>query len=136
MGLSVGIFLPSHLQAEISVLPVLVAAILDFRLPVWSYSIATTCIELLDPKNTGVAVGISFLSRLQKYLSRVTHFHSFLTKRCENECFIDSQKRISKFHIAKNILRNNRVVVTPHLVRRGLILLKFREAGIRSNIIL
>ena len=38
---------------------------LDFQLPVWSHSIETTSIELLDPGNTGVAVGISFLSHLQ-----------------------------------------------------------------------
>ena len=40
-------------------------AILDFRLPVWSHSIETTSVELLDPKNMGVAVGISFLSLLE-----------------------------------------------------------------------
>ena len=54
MGVAVGISFLSHLQAEILVFPVLVAAILDFRLPVWSHSIQTTSIELLDPKNIGV----------------------------------------------------------------------------------
>jgi hypothetical protein len=38
---------------------------LDVRLPVRSHSIETTTIELLDPENIGVAVGISFLSHLQ-----------------------------------------------------------------------
>ena len=38
---------------------------LDFRLPVWSHSIQTTSIGLLDPENIGVAVGISFLSLLE-----------------------------------------------------------------------
>jgi hypothetical protein len=38
---------------------------LDFRFPVWLHSIQTTTIELLDPENMGVAVGISFLSHLQ-----------------------------------------------------------------------
>ena len=38
---------------------------LDFRLPVWSHSIETTSVELLDPKNMGVAVGISFLSHVK-----------------------------------------------------------------------
>jgi hypothetical protein len=38
---------------------------LDFRLQVWLHSIKTISIELLDPENTGVAVGISFLSHLQ-----------------------------------------------------------------------
>jgi hypothetical protein len=41
------------------------AAILDFRLPVWSQSIQATCNGLLDPENMRVAVGISFLFRLQ-----------------------------------------------------------------------
>ena len=41
------------------------AAILDFRLPVWSHSIEPTSIGLLDPKNMRVADGISFLSHLQ-----------------------------------------------------------------------
>jgi hypothetical protein len=59
-GVVVGISFLSHLQAEISVLPVLVAAILDFRLPVWLHSIETISVELLDPKNIGVAVRISF----------------------------------------------------------------------------
>jgi hypothetical protein len=45
--------------------PVLVAAMLEFRLPVWPHSIETTSIELLDLENIGVAVGISFLSHLQ-----------------------------------------------------------------------
>ena len=35
---------------------------LDFRIPVWSHSIEAASIELLDPKNMGIAVGISFLS--------------------------------------------------------------------------
>jgi hypothetical protein len=43
-------------QAEIVVLPVLVAAMLDFRLPVSSHSIETTSIELLNPEDIGVAV--------------------------------------------------------------------------------
>ena len=43
---------------------------LDFRLPVWSHSIETTSVELLDPKNMGVAVGISFLSHLQAEILR------------------------------------------------------------------
>ena len=38
---------------------------LDFRLPVWSHSIETISIGLLDPENIGVAVGISFLSHLE-----------------------------------------------------------------------
>ena len=38
---------------------------LDFRLPVWSHSIETISIGLLDPENMGVAVGISFLSHLE-----------------------------------------------------------------------
>ena len=41
------------------------AAILDFRLPVLSDSIQATCIDLPDPKNMGLAFGISFLSHLQ-----------------------------------------------------------------------
>src|SRR5664279_4592343 len=43
----------------------LLAAILDFRLPVWSDSIRTESIELLDPENVGFAVEIAFLSSLQ-----------------------------------------------------------------------
>ena len=68
MGVAFGISFLSHLQAEIWVLPVWMAAMLDmldFRLPVWSHSIQTTSIELLDPENIGVAVGISFLSLLE-----------------------------------------------------------------------
>ena len=65
MGVAFGISFLSHLQAEIKVLPVWVAAMLDFRLPVWSHSIQTTSIGLLDPENIGVAVGISFLSLLE-----------------------------------------------------------------------
>jgi hypothetical protein len=37
---------------------------LDFRPPVWSHSIETTSIELLNPENMGVAVGISKLERV------------------------------------------------------------------------
>ena len=65
MGAAVEISFLSHLQAEILVLPVLVAALLDFRFPVLSHSIQATSVELLDPKSIGVAVGISFLSLLQ-----------------------------------------------------------------------
>ena len=65
MGVAFGILFLSQLQAEIKVLPVWVAAMLDFRLPVWSHSIQTTSIGLLDPENIGVAVGISFLSLLE-----------------------------------------------------------------------
>jgi hypothetical protein len=42
-----------------------VAAMLDFRLPVWSHSIETTSIECLDPENIETAVGVSFLAHLQ-----------------------------------------------------------------------
>ena len=38
---------------------------LDFRLPVWSHSIETISVGLLDPENIRVAVGISFLSHLE-----------------------------------------------------------------------
>ena len=41
------------------------AAILDFSLPVTSDSIANSLIEMADPENEGLAVGISFLSHLQ-----------------------------------------------------------------------
>jgi hypothetical protein len=70
MGVAVGISFLSHLQAEIYVLPVLVAAMLDFLLPVWSHSIETISVELLDPENIGVAVGISLLSHLQAEILR------------------------------------------------------------------
>ena len=43
---------------------------LDFRLPVWSYSIESISVGLLDPENIGVAVGISFLSHLQAEILR------------------------------------------------------------------
>ena len=41
------------------------AAILDYPVLVWLYSISTSPIGMLDPKNMGVAVGISLLSCLQ-----------------------------------------------------------------------
>jgi len=41
------------------------AAILDFPLPVWSDSIWTCPILMLDLKSVGLAVGISFLSHLE-----------------------------------------------------------------------
>jgi len=38
---------------------------LDFPLPVWSRSIPTSPIELLDLENVGLAFGISFLSCIE-----------------------------------------------------------------------
>ena len=43
----------------------LLAAILDFRLPVTSDSIRNSAIEFLDPENRGVAVGIFILSIIE-----------------------------------------------------------------------
>ena len=53
MGVAGGTALLSSLEAEIYVLPVLVAAILHFRLPVTSDSILDSPSELLDPENVG-----------------------------------------------------------------------------------
>jgi hypothetical protein len=55
------------------------AAILDFRLPVWSHNIETTCIELLDPENTGVAVEILFLTHLQAEILECGNHLSLVT---------------------------------------------------------
>ena len=52
---------------------------LDFRLPVWPYNIETTSVELLDPKNTGIAVGISILSHLQAKILGVEITPSLVT---------------------------------------------------------
>ena len=41
------------------------ATILDLPLPVWSDSICTNLIRLLDLENVGLAVGILFLSHLE-----------------------------------------------------------------------
>jgi hypothetical protein len=38
---------------------------LDYPLPVWFYSIRTSPVGMLDPKNIGVAVGIPLISCLQ-----------------------------------------------------------------------
>ena len=43
----------------------LTAAILDFPLPVWSYSIPSVSIRLLDLENGGVAVDILFLCGIE-----------------------------------------------------------------------
>ncbi len=41
------------------------AAILDLLLPVWSYSIPSVSVELLDLENGGIAVDISFLCGIE-----------------------------------------------------------------------
>ena len=41
------------------------AAILDLPHPVWSDSVCTSRIRLMDLENVGLAVGISFLSHLE-----------------------------------------------------------------------
>jgi hypothetical protein len=53
----------------------LAAAILNFWLPVSSSSVRNNFIEKLDPKNAGVVVGISSLSRL--YELRYTKYWPF-----------------------------------------------------------
>ena len=56
-------------QISFSVLSICIwnvkAAILDYSVPVWLYSIHTTPVGLLEPKNFGVAVGISLISCLR-----------------------------------------------------------------------
>jgi len=43
----------------------LVAAILDFKLPVGSHSISRSLVGLLDPENIGIAIKIVLVSCLQ-----------------------------------------------------------------------
>ena len=50
-GVAAGTAFLSSLEVDIYVLAVLMAAILDFRLPVTSGSILDSAIELLDPEN-------------------------------------------------------------------------------------
>ena len=38
---------------------------MDFPLPVWSYSVPSVSVELLDPENRGVAVGILSLGGIE-----------------------------------------------------------------------
>ena len=38
---------------------------MDFPLPVWSYSVPSVSVELLDPENRGVAVGILSLCGIE-----------------------------------------------------------------------
>ena len=64
-GIAVGTALLSSLEADIYVLPVLAAAILNFRLPVTSGSIPDSASELLDHENVGLAVEISFLCAIE-----------------------------------------------------------------------
>ena len=65
MGVAVGISLLSCLKAEIWVTSGLVAAILDFWLPVTSDSSRSNVIGFPVPENMGTAVGILFLSSPQ-----------------------------------------------------------------------
>ena len=52
----------------------LAAAILNFWLPVSSSSVYNNLIEKLDPKNVGVVVGISSLSRLRAEIYEILAF--------------------------------------------------------------
>ena len=65
MAVAVGISYLSSLGAELLAFKSVKAAILAYPLPVWLYSIHTSPIGMLDPKNMGIAVGISLLSCLQ-----------------------------------------------------------------------
>ena len=43
----------------------MLAAILDYPLPVWLHSLRSSLVGMLDPKNLGLAVGISLISCLE-----------------------------------------------------------------------
>ena len=53
VGLAVEISFLCHLQAELYVVPVLEATILDFPLPVWSYNIQSLLLDCRTLKNGG-----------------------------------------------------------------------------------
>ena len=57
------------------------AAILDFPLPVWSYSISVNSIGMLDPENIGIVFEILFLSLIgaEIYRRGVVATHSLGT---------------------------------------------------------
>jgi hypothetical protein len=74
-----------------------VSAILDFRLPVWSHSIETTSIELLDSENIGVAVGISFLSHLQAEIQGGGGIHTPVGLQGKPEITFESSNPFSQF---------------------------------------
>ena len=64
VAVAVGISYLSCLGAELLTFKVLRPPSWIFPRPVWLYSTRTSPIEMLDPKNMGVAVGISLISRL------------------------------------------------------------------------
>ena len=59
---------------------------MNFSLPIWSCIIHFGSIGLLDPKNMGVAAGISFLSP-QKLRSRPLALGFFVGKFMRNDNF-------------------------------------------------
>jgi hypothetical protein len=65
-GIAVETALISSLLAEITYCTSdLTLAILEFRLPITSDNHLNNIVEMADPKNIGVAVGISFLAGIE-----------------------------------------------------------------------
>jgi hypothetical protein len=64
MRIAVEIWFLSRLQAEMAI-SASAAAIVNFPLPVWSYSIQSVSIRFLDLENGEVAVDILFLCAIE-----------------------------------------------------------------------